>query len=179
MEFTGTNTQVWAMQSLWIALAIAIGSTLTFSSLFLIGYVAQAIRPESRFARYFEENSLFVLWMTSMICGIGLVLLLFLLGVGRFSTQNQFMSGFLTTLSTAAILSPLVTIYAITHSHARAQRRRARIVSKYKPVTARKRNTAHKPVKKHSAGLKPAAVTKQKNAVKPAASKTKKARKRA
>ncbi len=127
MEFTGTTLQVWTMQSLWIALAISIGATLTFALLFLIGFIAQSFRPDSRFSRYFQETNLFALWMVSMICGVGLSLLLFILGVHRFSSENQFISGFLTTLSFAAVISPVFTVYAITHTHVHATRKRARI----------------------------------------------------
>lgn len=124
MEFTGTTEQIWTMQSLWIALAISIGAAITFAALFLLGYVAQTLRPKTRFARYFQETGLFALWMVSMVCGLGLSLMLFILGVHRFSTENPFLSGFFTSLSIAAILSPVLTVYAITHTHAHTHKKR-------------------------------------------------------
>lgn len=124
MEFTGSTLTVWTMRSLWLALAISIGSAFVFAGIFLTGYIVQNLWPRSRYAKYFNETDLFALWMVSMLCGLGLAMLLFLLGVKRFTSENPFFTGLFATLSFAAIASPIVTVGAIgkTHTHVRKKR---------------------------------------------------------
>jgi predicted membrane-bound spermidine synthase len=111
---------------LWTSLYLAIGAAIIFASAFIAGYVAQTLHPKSHLARYFTETDLFALWIVSMISGISISLLLFLLAVTRFTSENPILAGIFTILAFIGMCSPVAAATILYQAHKRIRRTRKR-----------------------------------------------------
>lgn len=121
---------------LWISLYLAIGSAIIFAAAFIAGYAAQTFRPRSHLARYFTETDLFALWIVSMISGVSISLLLFLMAVTRFTTENPILAGMFTILAFVGMCSPIAAATILYQAHKRVRRTRKQSA---RPKTTRKK----------------------------------------